>query len=388
MKTIFQLLALAVLIVACQPEEVVGLPESLADKQTLLREKQASMKTLKDEIATLEVAIAEQDPSAKEKGSLVTVTPVVKSDFASYVSLQGSVMAEDMVDASAEMGGRILQMPLKEGDNIRKGQLVAVLDLEALEKQRAELETSLDLANTVFERQKRLWDQNIGSEIQFLQAKNNKERIEKGLASLDLQLSKNKVYAPASGVVQRVNLQAGEMASPGMPILMVLNTSQLKVAADVPESYIRAVRRGEKVTVEIPALGLEHVAAVSLVGKTVDPANRTFKVEVKLPNNPLLKPNLLAGMKIQNYSEENVITIQQDRVQQEVSGQRYVFVSEETPKGFVARKVFVKTGKSYDGEVIITEGLQGGEALILEGSRGLADGQLIEITNEKASTNG
>jgi RND family efflux transporter MFP subunit len=356
----------------------------LADKQALLREKQSALKKISDDIAALEEAIVQQDPNAKEKGALVTVAPVERMDFTSYVSLQGSVMAEDMIDVTAEIGGRILQMSLKEGDNIRKGQLVAVIDVEAYEKQRAELETALDLANTVYERQKRLWDQNIGSEIQFLQAKNSKERTEKSLASLDVQLSKNKIYAPGSGVVERVVLQSGELAGPGAPILQILNTSQLKVAADVPESYIRAVKLGERVTVNIPALAMEHTAPVSLVGKTVDPANRTFKVEVKLPNDPQLKPNLLAEMKISNFSAKDVVVIQQDRVQQEVSGQRFVFITEETPEGFVARKRNVKTGENHDGTVIVTEGLTGKENLIMEGARGLADGQLIEITTEKS----
>lgn len=384
MRNIFPLLAMILLAVACQsPDADGGLPESLADKQTLLREKHSELKALNDYIADLEEAITAQDPSSKEKGALVTVAPVKRTDFSSYVSLQGSVMAEDLIDATSETGGRILQMSLKEGDNIRKGQLVAVIDLEAYEKQRAELETSLDLANTVFERQKRLWDQNIGSEIQFLQAKNNKERIEKSLASLDLQLSKNKVYAPASGVVDRVMLQSGELASPGMPILQILNTSQLKVAADVPESYIRAVSRGERVTVNIPALAMEHTAPVSLVGKTVDPANRTFKVEVKLPNDPQLKPNLLAEMKISNFSAKDVVVMPLDAVQQEVSGQRYVFVAKETPEGFVARKQSIKTGEKYDGKIIVTEGLTGTESLIMEGARGLADGEFIEIITEK-----
>ncbi|MEL7221566.1 MAG: efflux RND transporter periplasmic adaptor subunit [Bacteroidota bacterium] len=385
MRNIFPILALVFLAVACQAPAVEGeMPESLADKQALLREKQTALKQLTDEITSLEAAIAEQDPTVKEKGVLVTIMPVERTDFSSYASLQGSVMAEDMIDATAEIAGRILQMSIKEGDNIRKGQLVAVLDVEAFETQRAELETALELATTVYERQKRLWDQNIGSEIQFLQAKNNKERTEKGLASLDVQLAKNKVYAPASGVVERVILQAGELASPGMPILQILNTSQLKVAADVPESYIRSVRRGEKVMVNIPALAMERQVSVSLVGKTVDPANRTFKVEAKLPNDPLLKPNLLAEMKITDFMAKDVVVVQQDRVQQEVSGQRYVFIAEEGPEGFVARKQNITTGENYDGEVIVTEGLSGKESLIMEGSRGLADGQLIEIITQKA----
>ena len=389
MKSVFPLIILALLVFGCQPEEVAGeLPESLEDKKELLREKQLALKELSDEIKTLEDAILAQDPESAEGQTLVTATTVGRADFASYVVLQGSVMAEDLVDATAEIGGRILQLQVKEGDAVRRGQLIATIDLEAIEKQKAELETALELAVTVYERQKSLWDQNIGSEIQYLQTKNNKERLEKSLAALDLQLSKNKVYAPISGVVERLVLQAGELAAPGVPIVQILNTGQLKVAADVPENYIRAVAPGEKVDVSIPALGIEKSLPVSLIGKTVDPANRTFKVEVKLPTDPALKPNLLAEMKIREYVEEDVIVISMDKVQQEVSGQRYVYlVAEDEDKGTIARKQYVTIGESYDGAVVIKEGLSGGETLILDGARGLADGQAIRIT-ENPTTNG
>ncbi|WP_020537068.1 efflux RND transporter periplasmic adaptor subunit [Lewinella cohaerens] len=381
MKFFIPFMMLALIFASCQAEAPEGeLPASLDEKKTLLREKRIALKGLSDEIKTLEDAIAAQDPDSQDAGVLVATTKVAKSDFASYVVLQGSVTAEDLTDATAEIGGRILQLEAKEGQTVRRGQLIAVLDVEGYQKQREELETTLSLAIDVFERQKRLWDQNIGSEIQFLQAKNNKERLEKSLGTLDLQLSKNKVYAPISGVVERVVLQSGELAGPGVPIIQILNTSELKLAADVPENYIRSVSRGEKVEVAVPALGIERTLPVSLIGKTVDPANRTFKVEVKLPANPDLKPNLLAEMKIKEFVAEDVVTISMDWVQQEVGGKRFVFVLDENEDGaMIASKHYVKIGESYDGSVIITEGLVGGEQLITEGSRDLTDGQLIKI---------
>ncbi len=381
MKFFIPFMMLALIFASCEAEVPEGeLPASLDDKKTLLREKRIALKGLSDEIKTLEDAIAAQDPDSQDAGVLVATAKVEKSDFAGYVVLQGSVMAEDLTDATAEIGGRILQLQVKEGQTVRRGQLIAVLDVEGYRKQREELETGLSLANDVYERQKRLWDQNIGSEIQFLQAKNSKERMEKSLATLDLQLSKNKVYAPISGVVERVVLQSGELAGPGVPIVQILNTSELKLAADVPENYIRSVSRGEQVEVAIPALGIERTLPVSLIGKTVDPANRTFKVEVKLPANPDLKPNLLAEMKIKEFVAKDVVTISMDWVQQEVGGKRFVFVLDENEDGdVIARKHYVKIGKSYDGKVIITEGLVGGEQLITEGSRDLSDGQLIKI---------
>lgn len=381
MKSIIPLLMLGLLLFGCQPDMAEGeLPAGLEEKKTLLREKKVAMKALSDDIDALEEAIAEQDPEGQDGGALVTTTPIEKSDFASYVVLQGSVMAEDLVDVTAEVGGRITQLTVKEGDNVRRGQLVATVNVETIQKQREELETALSLANDVYTRQKGLWDQNIGSEIQYLQAKNNKERLEKSLASIDLQISKDKVYAPIGGVVQRVVTQSGELAAPGVPIVQILNTSELKLAADVPENYIRSVKRGEQVDISIPALGIERSLPISLIGKTVDPANRTFKVEVKLPNNPDLKPNLLAEMKIKEFVAKDVVTIPINWVQQEVSGKRYVFVLDENEDGeIVARKNYVEIGESYEGTVIITSGLTAGEQIITEGSRSLSDGQAIKI---------
>lgn len=390
MKFFIPFMMLALIFASCEAEVPEGeLPASLEEKKTLLREKRIALKTLSDEIKTLEDAIAEQDPDSQDAGVLVTTAKVEKGDFAGYVVLQGSVTAEDLTDATAEIGGRILQLQVKEGQSVSRGQLIAVLDVETYKKQREELETSLGLANDVYERQKRLWDQNIGSEIQFLQAKNNKERLEKSLATLDLQLSKNKVYAPISGIVERVVLQSGELAGPGVPIVQILNTNELKLAADVPENYIRSVSRGEQVEVAVPALGIERTLPVSLIGKTVDPANRTFKVEVKLPANPDLKPNLLAEMKIKEFVAKDAVTISMDWVQQEVSGKRFVFVLDENEDGdMIARKHYVEIGDAYQGTVVITKGLVGGEQLITEGSRDLTDGQIIKIIENQPANNG
>lgn len=378
-------LFLLLFLVACQPEATDWRTLPLDQQKEYLRNLQTERQTLEKEITELESVILSNDPTLQEVGALVTTAPVARTDFSSYVSLQGAVSGDDMYDATAEIAGRITRLTVREGDNVRSGQLIAVLDVETIQSQRAELETSLDLANTVYERQKRLWDQNIGSEIQYLQAKNNKERLEKSLASLDVTLGKDKVYAPTSGVVERVISQSGAVIAPGVPIVQILNTSRLKIAADVPENYIRNVGYGDKVEVTIPALGFNQVASVSHIGKTVDPANRTFKVEVRLPNDASLKPNLLAEMKIRDFEAKDVVAIPLDRVQQEVSGKSYVFIQDQVEGKTIARKAYVELGESYEGVAIITAGLSGGEDLIIEGSRNISDGQKIEVTNTQNS---
>lgn len=387
MKYIIPIIALlAVVTFGCQSAENEngGIPESLEEKKALLKQKRGELSQVTQEVAELEKAIAQQDPSSVVTSKkLVTTTAINRSNFEHFVEIQASINADDYVNATSEVAGRILNLTVEEGDGVRKGQLIAELDLEQLDKQMAELEKSFELAKTVFERQKRLWDQNIGSEIQYLEAKNNKERLEKSMETLEFQKTKSKVYAPVSGVVEEVFIKSGELASPGMPIVQLLNPSRLKAVADVPESYLRAVRKGETVKVAFPALEEEQMATISLIGRTIDPSNRTFEVEARISaKNPLIKPNLLATMFIKDKEEENVVTIPLEMVQQEVGGKDFVYILKNGKAGAVAHKVYVKTGDAYDGQVVIESGLEGGETLILEGARGLANNEPVEVKQE------
>ncbi|MCB0563542.1 MAG: efflux RND transporter periplasmic adaptor subunit [Phaeodactylibacter sp.] len=386
MKYLIPLFALVALLGACGrgAGSESELPESLEDKRALLKEKQTELKELTSQVAQLEKEIAEMDPAGSVKARrLVTTERVQRSDFQHFVEIQGSVKADDYVHASSEIAGRILRLTVAEGENVRAGQLIAELDLEQLKKQMAEVEKSLELATTVYQRQKRLWDQNIGSEIQYLEAKNGKERLEKSMETLQFQLTKSKVYAPASGVVEQVVVQAGELAMPGAPILQILNPRKLKVVAAVPEIYLRAIKQGEKVNVKFPSLNLEQDVRVTLIGSSIDPSNRTFEVEADIQSqNGLLKPNLLAVMLIKDQEQKNVVSIPLEMVQQEVSGKDFVYIKGEGEEGLFAKKVYVKTGQAFKGNIVIEEGLQAGEELIIEGARGLAENELIKIQGD------
>lgn len=381
MKKILFLLPIALILAACgSAEQEPDTPEGLEEKRTLLKEKQTAMSELMAEIEQLEKEITELDPNAKDSRQLVTTLPIEKKTFNHYVDIQGTVQSDQLVTVSSETGGRLIDIAVIEGQSVKKGQRIARVDLEQLKKQIDEVETSLELAKEVYDRQQRLWDQQIGSEIQLLQAKNNVDRLNKSLETMNFQLQKSDIYAPISGVVERVILKAGEMCAPGTPILMILNTKQIKVVADVPETYLRSVRKGEMVKVRFPSLDLEKQARVSLIGAVINPSNRTFQVEVALSNgNGLLKPNLLAIMLISDYSKEDAIAIPMELVQQEISGKDYVFIIKDTPDGPVAQKVYVTTGKSYEGKILITEGLTGEEVLINEGARFISDNDLLNI---------
>lgn len=378
-----QLLSLIILslLFACQSQD--AWPEDLEGKETLLRDKKSEIRTLESDISKLKKEIETLKPPKEKKKRLVTTEAIIKKDFQRYLNAQGTLVAEDMVNVSSDMGGRLVRIYVKEGQYVKKGKLIAKVDLESFDKQSEELEKSLELATTAYERQKRLWDQNIGSEMQYLQAKNNKERLEKSLESIAYQSSRANVYAPMSGYVEREYMQQGEIASPGMPIVQLLNSSKLKAVADLPERYLGKIKRGDQVTISIPTLEKEIAGSVSLLGRSIDPANRTFKTEVSVRNKEgILKPNLLIEMKINDYTEKDAIVVPMELIQDEIGGRKFLFVAETGVDGLKAVKKYVTPGESYESQIIILDGLTGNETLVLEGARNLIDGELIKVEKE------
>ncbi len=382
LSTITAVILFSIIILhGCKPK--VETPTDLAGKQALLKSKKEQVAQLKTEIEQLRDEIAEISPEKIRRTVKVTTQKTEIKDFDRYVSIQASVQPDDVVMVSSETGGRLLRVNVKEGQSVRRGQLIASVDLQSLEKQIVELETSLDLAKTIYERQKRLWDQNIGSEIQYLESKNNKERLEKSLETLRHNLSKRNVYSPISGVVNMELLQQGEMASPGLPIVQLLSTSKVKVVADLPESYLGTIKKGDRVSVYFPALDKEIMEKISLIGRTIDPSNRTFKIEIDVKNpKGELKPNLLAEVKVNDFSAKDVITVPIEIIQDDVSGNKFLYVAANSDSLLVAEKVIVQTGESHDGVAIISEGLKAGTSIIIEGARNVSQGDLLEIINQ------
>ncbi|MEZ4912307.1 MAG: efflux RND transporter periplasmic adaptor subunit [Saprospiraceae bacterium] len=292
MKSIINAVLVVLFLAGCSGEKIANQNK---DKKTLLAEKQAELKQLESDIIALQAEVNAENPSEVQAPVQVNATFVTPRDFKRFADLQALVTTDNVISLGSDIGGRILKIYVKEGQKVGKGQLVATVDAESIEKQKEELQKSLDLAVDVYDRQKRLWDQNIGSEVQYLQAKNNKERLEKSIATIESQLRKKNVYAPIAGVVDKQILKEGEIASPGMPIVSVINVSKVKVVADVPEIYLGKVKVGDKVTISFPALGKEIVKPITLIGNTIDPNNRTFKLEAQLDNySGELKPNLLS----------------------------------------------------------------------------------------------
>lgn len=372
---------LSILLFACSPQSESNIPDDLDGKRALLSEKKKALKLLETEIQDLEAIIRKQSGIKPDDAfPLVETDTLFLDDFKKFISLPAEVATDDIVNISSENGGRILELNIDEGQFVKKGELIAVLDNESLKRQKAEMETRLDLANTIYERQKRLWDQNIGSEIQYLEAKNNKEALEKSLETMNSQLNKSNVYAPLSGTIESKISRQGEVVAPGQPMANMINNNRIKVVASVPESYLKAVKRGDLVEVEFPALNQKRAAKISLIGNTINPSNRSFKIEIAMSNpGGILKPNLLAEVKLLERTIPESISLPADLIQQEVGGKRFVFTAGQDSTGLIARKQYIQIGESYNNEVVVEKGLNDGAVVITKGNFEVKDGQPIKL---------
>lgn len=374
-KILLSLLVFGILA-GCKPED------SLTAKQAKLAEMQKQYEDLKFKIQELETEIKSLDSTAldaKKNGRLVTTLVAQKKAFQKFIDIQGNAGSDLNLVLSAEVGGEVISIPVKEGQEVKKGQLLVQIDDALIAKEVEDLKLTLELATTVFERQEKLWKQNIGSEIQYLEAKNKKENLETKLRKAQTQLSKTRITAPVNGTVENIQIKLGEIAVPGMPLLNVVNLDEIVVKADVPERYVGAVSKGEEVSISFPALNIERKAAITSVGNIIDPRNRTFTVEIKIPNKDhTLKANLLAIVKIIDYQNPDVITLPTKLIQHN-NGEQFVFLVARNSSDPVARKTIVKTGVSYGTETEILSGIASGDTVINEGSHDVSEGSLLEI---------
>lgn len=387
MRGLYFIILLGTLI-SCGPKgAIVCADDDLDCKKKLLTEKKQSLKDLEKEVKQLKRDILKLNPPKEKAPTQVETLVLQPKEFKRFIETPGRIVADEVVNASSETGGRIVSMNVKEGDYIKKGQLIAVTDMSTAENQIEELKTSLDLATTVYQKQKRLWDQNIGSELQYLEAKNNKERLEKSLTTLRSTTGKKNVYAPTSGVIDREYLSQGEMASPGMPIVQILNTSKIKIVADLQESLLGSIKRGDMVDVFYPSLNKTTKNKVSMIGRTIDPANRTFKIEMSTNSmNGQLKPNLMAQIKLNDFSSKSTIVIPLDVIQEDIAGNKYVYKVNKAQTKFSAEKTLIEIGQSGTDGVVVLVGLKDGDELITTGGMKLNHNDPITII--KSATNG
>ncbi|OYX24271.1 MAG: efflux transporter periplasmic adaptor subunit [Algoriphagus sp. 32-45-6] len=370
-KKFLPLFALVVLAASCsKPSELESKKAELESLKSQLSEINASIKTLEDELSKLDPEFAAQN----KKSILITTAPAQKGEFVHFVEVTGSVLSKKNVSISAETAGRILEVPAIEGMRVSKGQILARIDSESIQRSIDELQTNLDLAQTIFEKQERLWKQQIGTEVQYLEAKSRKEGLERNLASLKTQLDRSYVRAPFNGTVETVNVRLGELVQPGTPVVQFVGESDLFIEADISEAYIGVLSKGDSVDVSFPSISKTIQTKVSAVGAIINPNNRTFKVEVFLPNMPEVKPNMISVLKIQDYKNPNGVTVPGHLILSDTKGD-YVFVVENG----MAKKRYVKRGKAYADQTEIIEGLQGNETLVDKGFREVGDNFSVNI---------
>ncbi|MCU0428642.1 MAG: efflux RND transporter periplasmic adaptor subunit [Cytophagaceae bacterium] len=343
-----------------------------------LKVKKDSYIALKSEIDSLEAQVRklEGDSGAQDaKKKLVSVQDVAIRPFAHYLEIQGKIEADKNVLISSKASGTILRINVNRGDQVRAGQVLAVIEDDLIVKGIAQLQTNLDLATIAYNKQKALWDQKIGSEIQFLQAKTNKESLEKQLAQLQEQQEMTRVVATVDGTIDDIYPKVGELAGPGAPICRIINTSNLKVRGDVAEGHISKVKKGNKVVLEFPDLNQTRESYITSIGDIINPASRSFVVEAKLPGNTNnLKANMITYLKIQDYSVARAFVAPLNVVQRDKAG-TYLFVAENG----VARRKAVKLGSIYKTDVEILEGLKEGDKIITVGYQDVVDGQNIKF---------
>lgn len=320
----------------------------------------------------------------KERPALVTAAVVTDTVFKHYVEVQGNVATDQNVVLNAEYSGVLTQVYVKEGQRVSKGQRLAKIDDGGLASQVAQQEAQLALAQTTFERQKRLWEQKIGSEIQYLQAKTNFEAARNATQQLRSQLAKTVITAPFSGVVDDVIADPGQVVVPGQtPVIRLVNLSNMYVEASIPETYLKNIAIGTQVKVNLASIDKNFTGTVRQVSNYINPNNRSFDIKIAIPNEDgLVKPNLIATVKVNDFTAENAITIPENILQENAQGQTIAFKYKPINDSLgVAERLILETGLSYENHTLVKAGLKKGDTIIKEGAKTLRDGQKVTIKN-------
>ena len=381
------LLTLGLVSVSCQSKSSGSIDELIASNdESLLRAKRtelsAQRNALDADIKRLDVVIASLDKSASLP--LVATYEVTPQEFNHFTSFQGTVKTMKNINVYPEMPGQLIEVLVVEGQKVEKDQVLARIDDGGLLAQLAQAKSQLLLAETVFNRQERLWSQNIGSEIQFLQAKTQFESAEKAVDALSLQAEKSIVRAPFDGTVDQIFKEPGTIVAPGMgsELFRVVNIDEVYVEVDVPETHITSISEGSKVRVNLSAIGEEVDARIARVSKVINPSNRSFTVEIPLDNQSgFIRPNLMASVAINDYSNKSAIMIPQSVVSENAEGQQYCFALEKSTEGYIAKRLIIETGKTSEDLIEVLEGVEKGALLITEGAKKVSDNQPVKWLN-------
>jgi len=380
MKTYLKFLFIVLLASASSCGTGASENDDLESKKATLEGYKKEASELNTKIASLEQEIMALDTgfaNEQRKAMLITTAPVGLEDFAHYVEITGAVLSKKNVNISAEVSGRIQEMKAVEGMRVRKGEVLAEVDTETINRNIEEVETQLELARVIYDKQKRLWDQQIGTEVQFLEAKNRMEILEKNLASVSTQRDRATIRAPFDGTVEEVSIRLGELVQPGTPIINFVGESNLYIEGDVSERYVGILERGDSVEVRFPSIDKQLKTRITAVGGVIDPNNRTFKVEAYLPQGEKVKPNMISIIRIKDYESKGAVTVPTNLVLQDNKGE-YVFIVEND----AAKKAYIKRGMTFQGKTEIVEGLKGNETLVNKGFREVSENNKVSIAQK------
>ena len=386
MKKLLYLITSAIILSACGGKEqsvddliAEGKLEALREKKTEVSDQQ---KQIEANIRKLDSAIALK--SGEEKLPLVNTITAEFQKFDHFLELQGNVKTKQNVLVYPEIAGTLRRVYVKEGDRVRKGQTLASIDDGGMSSQLAQLKTQAELARTTYERRKRLWDQKIGSEIEFLSAKSNYEAAQNTVDQASSQLDKSTIRAPFSGIIDDVIKDQGTVVSPGpgSEVFRIVNLSDMYIKVDVPETYLGQVTIGKEAMVYFPVLGDSVTTTIRETGNFIKPSNRSFSVEIPVPNKKgNIKPNLTAKVSLNDYTSEEAILVPSSIISENAEGEQYVYLA-ETPNAdneAVAKRSIITTGKTQGGQIEVLTGIENGSQVINEGARTVKDGQKVKI---------
>ncbi|MFK8300766.1 efflux RND transporter periplasmic adaptor subunit [Capnocytophaga canimorsus] len=373
-----------VLLASCGETKNPSVEEVIAKgSKTEIRQKRdeisAKIKELETQIASLDASLS-KFPKEGSAQVLVSLLEVKDTLFNHFLELQGTIKTTQNITLNAEFGGVLERIHVQKGQNVQKGQLLASIQDGGISQQLAQLKIQAELAKTTFERQSRLWENKIGSEIQYLQAKSAYETQQSAVEQMQKQVAKANIYAPFSGVIDDVITDVGTVVAPGMPVLRLVNLSDMYLESEVPEQYVANVKKGSQAKVDISVLGEQLDTKISQVSNFINPANRSFKVEIRLPNkNNAIKPNMTARLQVNDYQNKEAILLPTDIISENAQGEQYVFLAKkgDNKNQYVAERVVISTGKTQNGFTEILSGIQKGDKVIREGARSVQEGQRV-----------
>ena len=376
MKNLFIfLLASTLLIQGCNKDE-----KELDKKKKELTDAKKEFASMKEKISKLEKEIAKMEGKTEQKGKPVMIENVAEKNFSHYIEVQGRVKSDQNVMIGAEGMGSITKIYVQEGESVKKGKLLAEIDPSTITSQIQGMRTQVEFARTMFEKQKKLREQNVGTEVQYIQAKTQLEAAEAQLATLQSMYQNTRITSPIDGVIDGKLINEGSTVAPGMPTFSVVGGSGYKVTAMVAESYLNNVKKGLEVLIFFPDIKQEVKGTISNISQTIDPSSRTFSIDIKIKDNAQIRPNLIAVVKINDYQNSKTTTVPVNSIQNTEEGE-FVFVAKKKGDQYVASRQMITKGATYAGRTEILKGLKPGDQVITTGYQDLVEDQPIKVKN-------